>query len=133
MAGRGKTYAAACLYINFKTTGFVLWCPASRVIRDLAKARVDGGEGSIRRSFQDAGFIVLDDVGTRAPTEPQLDALRDLLEWRGGRPMVVTGNLDPKKLGEVYDDRIMSRLCAGTVIKVIGNDMRLGGAISLEA
>lgn len=47
--------------------------------------------------------------------------------------MVVTGNLDPKKLGEVYDDRIMSRLCAGTVIKVIGNDMRLGGAISLEA
>jgi hypothetical protein len=43
---------------------------------------------------------------------------------RKGRPVVIVSNHDLRKLSEIYDERIVSRLSAGTVLEIRGQDRR---------
>lgn len=134
-AGRGKTFAAAWIYLRWPAGGLCAptWFDAGTIIRALTAARADGGGGRITNTVQDAGLIVVDDLGTRDPTGPQLDALKALIDARGSRPMIVTGNLSPEEMAVKLDERIASRLCAGIVIEVKGEDKRMTGARTFEA
>ena len=68
--------------------------------------------------------LFLDDLGVRPPTPPMLQAIFDVLEMRKGRPVVIVSNHDLRKLSEIYDERIVSRLSAGTVLEIRGQDRR---------
>lgn len=81
------------------------------------------------RRLQNVGLVVIDEIGTREATAHRYDAFRDVLEIRKGKPLILTGNLDPKtsKIAEVYDERIQSRIAAGVLLEVKGTDKRLVG------
>ncbi len=139
-AGRGKTSAAGCVYRYFDGPPFgefgsVHWWDAGMITRAmvLATARIEGNEASILRTVSIARLIVIDDVGTREPTAAQLDALRTIINTRGTRPMILTGNLSPDEMIQfIKDDRIVSRICSGTIFNVTGSDRRLAGATLFE-
>lgn len=82
------------------------------------------------RKLRTCDLVCVDELGTKAATDHRYDSLLRLLDERAGRPLILTGNLEPvDKLGEVYDDRVHSRILAGTIIEVCGDDQR---SIGLE-
>jgi DNA replication protein DnaC len=118
--------------------GPACWFGLAGLLRLLARCRRDGlvevaradgsaqvSEAALLARLERAALVCLDDVGTRSPTDAQYDALVDVLEARRGRPLVMTGNLSPERLGDVYDGRIASRMLAGLAIELTGRDLRL--------
>lgn len=82
--------------------------------------------GQYQRRLAEVPWLFLDDLGIRAPTDAMRQYLFDLLEYRKDLPLVITSNLSPEGLAELYDDRIISRLTAGTVLEIDGDDRRAG-------
>ena len=73
-------------------------------------------------------MLVLDDLGVRKPSEGMFHLLFDVLEIRKARPTVITSNKTLDELCEIYTDgRIYSRLAAGTVMTIGGEDRRIDG------
>lgn len=138
--GTGKTCAAACVYDCFPL--LPMWYRADDLLLSMAIGRTGGVRSE---SFNDFGELVtvevpynkfvgritnrsavfLDDLGTRKPTESTYQALFDLLEWRKGRPLIITSNKTLRELAGLYDDRIADRIAAGTVVKFAGPSRRL--------
>ena len=73
-----------------------------------------------------APLVVIDELGLRGVvTDFQYEVLKRALDLRHGQPAVYVSNLSPRDLAGVYDDRIVSRLCEGTVHKLTSTDRRL--------
>ena len=103
-------------------------------MRDYVQSTLTNTESKIIRTIQDAGLVVLDDIGSREPTPAQLDALLTLVKVRGTKPFILTGNLDPKGLANMLrDDRVASRICSGTLFHVLGQEQRMAQAQLFEA
>jgi hypothetical protein len=86
----------------------------------------DGDDGRLWSKFNNANLAIVDEVGTRSnPSDFETDCLRDILEHRIGRPLIVISNLSLDELAKLYDDRIPSRLAGGTIHKLVGSDRRL--------
>lgn len=70
--------------------------------------------------------VVLDELGSRTQVSDfHYETVKRLLDLRENRPFVVLSNLDLGKIATIYDDRVASRLGAGTVVKLLGDDRRL--------
>ena len=135
--GTGKSSVAALLFMAADCPGWrPYWLNAADTIRGITSAWGTGeakfggyaGEMPADRMLEfigRAGFLVLDDIGTRAATAPQQDAAYAIVCARMGKPTVYTSNLDPEGLAKVYDDRVVSRLCAGRVVEFTGKDRRM--------
>lgn len=118
--GSGKTCIAALIYEAF--TRRPMWSRAD----DFLLEYVDRGDGrkALQAKVDGTPCLFLDDLGVRPPTPPMLQAIFDVLEMRKGRPVVIVSNHDLRKLSEIYDERIVSRLSAGTVLEIRGADRR---------
>lgn len=142
--GTGKTMTAAVLYSKFRS--LPMWHRADDLLMSISTGRVSGVSIDKMNEFGEVSrglvpfprfasrvastcCLFLDDLGTRQPTEGMCAALFDLLEWRKGRPIVVTSNKQPDELTQSgwFDDRIYSRFAAGTVIRIEGPDRRATG------
>ncbi|MCR9202666.1 MAG: DnaA/Hda family protein [Planctomycetaceae bacterium] len=142
--GTGKTMTAAVLYGKFPS--LPMWHRADDLLTSVSTGRVSRVSVDKQNEFGEvsrgvvpfpifasrvasASCLFLDDLGTRRPTEGMCAALFDLLEWRKGRPIVITSNKQPDELTQSgwFDDRIYSRFAAGTVIKIEGSDRRATG------
>jgi len=77
--------------------------------------------------------VILDDLGLRPPTDTMYQSLFDVLEWRKGKPLLITSNKSPEDLALLYDDRIKSRLRAGTVVNMDGPDRRAAKGFRIDA
>lgn len=108
------------------------WISAPDFLLKAAAARGQGEAARLNNTIRDTPLICLDDVGVREPTGAQLDALLNMLDQRAGKPLIVTGNLAPELLVDVLDNRVVSRLCAGVVIEVLGEDQRLKDTFMLR-
>lgn len=73
--------------------------------------------------------FVVDDIARRGDTQSETsrELLSRFLDRREGMPTVLISNLGPMDLATAYDDRVGSRMCCGSVVKVAGADMRIGG------
>lgn len=74
-------------------------------------------------------LALLDEIGVGATAgDFKLDTLLEVLNARCNdpvKPLIVTGNLSPSDLPGMYDDRVASRVLAGTVYRLGGNDRRI--------
>ena len=74
-------------------------------------------------------LCVLDEIGVGSTASDfRLDALLEVLNTRCDhpvKPLIVTSNLEPKEIEKAYDDRVASRILAGTVHHVGGYDRRI--------
>ena len=93
---------------------------------------VDGRRGALRSTMRDYSLVVLDDVGDRNVTAHRQAAILDLINWRDGRPLILTGNLSPTELPALFEDRVVSRILSGCSLLFEGPDMRLSGMTSVK-
>lgn len=134
--GVGKTCIAALAYSSSKLPG--RFFTASEFLSLLMTIRREGktvlpgsqyevGEKGFWQSWVDSPpFLVIDDVGIREPTDPQREAIFQLVDRRGLKPTIYTSNLGAGELAALYkDDRIASRLLRGTSLRLDGPDRRL--------
>lgn len=136
--GRGKSCAAAVMYQAFSGPAYTrdlphrlqdnhvpcVWRSASNAIHEWLSARVKD-EPFFQWHWKAAPLAVLDDIGTRTLTAAQFDALLELVNAREGKPLIVTSNHGPQQLEKAFEDsRIVSRLFAGHVIELTGEDRR---------
>ena len=87
-------------------------------------------KGSDWDQFNKAELVIIDEIGARTNSvnEYSYQALKRMLderEQRSNRVGMYISNLGPKELAEMYDERIVSRLMAGTVHEYKGVDMRI--------
>jgi hypothetical protein len=70
--------------------------------------------------------VVLDELGARSNVSDfHYESVKRLIDCREGKPLVVLSNLNLDRIEKLYDDRVASRLSAGTVVKLLGEDRRL--------
>jgi DNA replication protein DnaC len=133
-AGTGKTCAALCLLDHASGEYH-----AAGDLCDLLIRAQDGrlswtreGHGSkiwpedVWRTLERAALVVLDEIGTRERVSDfAYGVVKRVLDSREGRPLVCLSNLGMDRLAQVYDDRVASRLAAGTVVLLDGEDRRL--------
>lgn len=102
-----------------------IWRRADSFLLDLSMGRNDDTYRNEIRKAADASLLVLDDLGIRKPSEGMCHLLFDLLELRKSKPTIITSNKTLDELSEQYTDgRIYSRLAAGTVMQMTGEDRR---------
>lgn len=134
--GVGKTCLAALAYASSAHGG--RFYAASEFISLLMTIRREGktvlpgaayevGEKGFWQSWVDSpGFLVIDDIGIREPSDAQREAMFQLVDRRGMKPTVYTSNLGAGDLSLLFqDDRIVSRLLRGTVLRLDGPDRRM--------
>ena len=100
---------------------------------ELARLRADGKLSAVKNSLEACPLVILDDIATRDLTGPQMDAMLYLLNIRCKRPLIVTCNFSPAALSSIMDDRIVSRVSAGVVIEVTGEDRRVSQSVEIKA
>ena len=105
------------------------WC--SRVAdATFGRLRSDSGYAidthEVWHEWADCRLAVLDELGTREKaSEHHYETVKRCIDSRECKPAVFISNLDLGGIQEVYDDRISSRLAAGTVVTMSG-DRRVG-------
>lgn len=125
--GTGKTGIAAVL---FRIASSALWRRADSFLLDLSMGRNDGSYRQEMAKVESSHVLVLDDLGTRKPSEGMFHMLFDILERRKAKMTVITSNHSPEELRDVYEDgRIYSRLMAGTPLVCSGADRRVDGHV----
>ncbi len=100
---------------------------------ELAERVIEAQQGRLTQSVQamwrrlaNAPLVVLDELGARERvSDHHYECIRRLLDLRDGLPLIGVSNLDLEMLAQRYDDRIASRLAAGTVCYLDGEDRRL--------
>lgn len=71
-------------------------------------------------------LVVLDELGCRDKVSlHHYECVKELMDCRAGKPLVCLSNLGPDALDRIYDRRIASRLCGGTVVALHGRDRRI--------
>ena len=132
-AGTGKTCAALCL-LDFVEEGTYHTCESfSQAIIDAQQGRLTTESGREvsptylwTKEISKVDLFVLDELGSRRQvSDHQYNVVKSLLDYREGKPTVVISNLSLNAIREIYDDRVTSRLAAGTVIQVEGDDRRV--------
>ena len=141
-AGTGKTSAALCLLDlvhdgKYATAGeWAGWLADAMADRKVSLpwwTKTGSGERQYMRKaptyFLDmaskADLFVIDELATRTISDHHYDCLKRLIDLREGKPLIAISNLSPEELEKLYDDRVVSRLAAGTVLRLGGQDRRV--------
>lgn len=78
-----------------------------------------GKGGQEFKLASDSDVLAVDDLGTDSGREAAVDVLYRLLSWRAekgtlpGKWTVITSNLTPEQIGQLYDPRLESRIRRG--------------------
>lgn len=131
-AGRGKTCAALCM---LDRSGGAYYSAGEmcdvvmQAIKGTLRGRQHGGKiapDALWAEWARMNLFVLDELGSREKVGDFIyDTTKRLVDIRSGKPLIVISNLDLPTLAVLYDDRLTSRLAAGTVVHLLGEDRRM--------
>jgi DNA replication protein DnaC len=123
--GTGKTCVALVLldYYGGLYCDFEEWCED---VRDAEFGRLTNSMGqlvfrrTVWRAWREANIAVMDDIGLRGDVRDfQLQAFKRALDCREAKPVIVITNLGWQRIVKVFDERIVSRLGAGTRVEFV--------------
>jgi len=131
--GLGKTFllSAVCnsLLEARVPTLYVVFCDLIAAIKEtFSDVSSTTTESRIMSAAREAKVLVLDDLGAEQVTDFVINRLFDIVNFRCNHelPLVVSSNLSMQQIGQLYDDRIASRLwemCE--VVHLYGEDIRI--------
>ena len=127
--GTGKTRLAATAAWAYASRAQALtWLSAPRFAAGLMADFADPAHAAAMGAIGRPGALVLDDLGRQAASDTFVQALEALLNPRmdAGEPVLITSNLRPSELAELYGPWLASRIagyCHGIVLG--GPDRRL--------
>lgn len=151
-SGLGKTSAALCVLDHCGKDAFISacsleireWMAGFIDVRTIAGVRINCDKGKLSWSGGDRTetaswsvlmkiverhpVVVFDEIGVgREAADFRLDTLIEVLDRRANypvKPFIVTGNVPPSQICEIYDDRVADRVLCGTVVKLEGDTRR---------
>lgn len=132
--GSGKTCTALCLLDYVGGEYYTVWSLCDLLVQSQQGRLEIESNGEIRRTYPAqfwgrvarSPLVVLDELGCRdRASDHHFECVKNLIDARHGKPLVVVSNHQLDDLARLYDDRIASRLAAGTVVEVGGKDRRL--------
>lgn len=140
--GVGKTCAAAVAYTMWKQSA--MWMSLTELcdllnafntapvqLLQVRRVSIEITRSGLWNRIRKMGLMVIDEIGTRDASPHRYDALLRLLDTRNGLPLILTGNIEPgEALARIYDERVQSRIAAGVIVRVTGNDRRMEGIAS---
>lgn len=127
--GTGKSFASACCLSEFLKNHqdakfvniadlFVTWIE----LKQSGKSEI-----FLLKTYSEIQLLVLDDLGTRTPSEAFLDFLYLLINQRMGKRSlgtIISTNLNYNELAQKLGDAILSRISSGIIVKFTGKDRR---------
>lgn len=134
-AGTGKTYLSSCIANRAIERGkSVYYQSAFRLLDMMEKlkfGRLDEEELSAAeyasKYVYTTDLLILDDVGTEFVSSYSSAALFDIINSRimSGKSTIVSSNLNPEKIEEIYGSRMSSRMVGSfDMIMFLGADLR---------
>ena len=128
--GTGKTYSACAMLEHFRSNGgtsgrFINLVDLYEKWKECTLER--SNERNLIEPFIDVEFLVLDDLGTRAPSPSFLDFIYLILDKRINNRKtgtILTTNLSNNELLQIYGGRILSRIGSGINVRFAGEDRR---------
>ncbi len=135
-AGTGKTYLSSCIANRVLERGFTVYYQSAFSLLDMMEkakfGRLDEAEADAvdfaSRYAYSVDLLVIDDVGTEFVSAYSSAALFDIINSRltAGKSTVVSSNLAPQKIGEIYGKRMESRMIGSyEKLAFIGADLRM--------
>lgn len=130
--GTGKTCAALCLCDMIARSEYFTAAQICERFNDARFGRLESslgysiGVGDIRSRITGCDLFVLDELerADRA-TANVVETIRDVLELRDGKPLIVISNSTISDIGKAFDLRIASRIGSGSKFQLDGEDRRL--------
>lgn len=135
-AGCGKTCAALCM-LDYATGEYFTAAGLCATLIQAQQGQLswshEGRNGPlwpamVWKRVATAMLVVFDEIGARERvSDYHYETVQQLLDERGGLPLVCISNLDEQGIARIYDDRILSRLASGTVVRLDAKDRRIMG------
>jgi len=135
--GVGKTFMTNCIAMELMKRGVtVLYQTAPVLFSTIHEYRIrafkDNGESDESYgNILEAGLLIIDDLGTEAPSAARYAELLTILNTRQSNNIskpcktIISTNIEVKKLHEYYDERIVSRIIGCfDMFKFAGEDIR---------
>ena len=131
--GTGKTHISTAIAKTVISQGFdVLYDSIQNILSAFEYDRFRAGYGQeepTAKKYLDVTLLVIDDLGTEFTNAFTVSVLYNLLNERANRGLstVISTNLSVKKLTEIYEDRIYSRMIGSQyqILQFTGKDYRL--------
>jgi DNA replication protein DnaC len=133
--GTGKTYAAKCVYnvaihplvhpqYNHDIAVFSTQAELNLLLEK--KRHMYGETWSFLEEIRKAKLMVLDDIGTRTPTEAFMDFLYSIIDYRHNSNLatIITTNRTASELRQTFGDAFVSRISCGKCFRFEGKDRR---------
>jgi len=116
--GVGKSYLASALLNNALQSNCkdAVFASASRMIQEFRDSEIDFTAGprdpTLRKTVENAGLLVLDDLGTEKSSEWTESLLNGIVSYRYGKnlPIIVTANCKLEELRDRISNRTLDRL-----------------------
>ncbi len=130
--GLGKTFMSNCIAKNLLDQGkIVIYQTAFNILDILAKHRFNNDRDKINdmeyELLFDADLLIIDDLGTELTNSFTNTEIFNIVNSRliKGQKTIISTNLDPMEIANVYTDRVFSRLFSQfTPLKFVGPDLR---------
>ncbi len=140
--GTGKTYASKAIY-NANTTYRLPSYDHEEGIfiteRDLADEWLSSFSNQLvnMKKYRTTKLLVIDDFGSKNPTEPFRDFLFSLIDYRCANMdslgTVLTTNLNSVQVENAFGLKVLSRLSSGEFLSFEGKDRRIAIKNALKA
>lgn len=129
--GVGKTQLAAAACWTRLEHWPCLYVEVARTMQQLGAAFNDDGRREALRVFAGRGSVVFDDLDKTRVTDFGREAVFAAIDarYQAEVPMLITTNLTPGEIGELYGEGVKSRLVEYCQIQAMaGGDQRLAAA-----
>ena len=129
--GLGKTFLSACIARTVADRGYsVVYESAGHLFAKLERAKFNADEEAREeiKKYNDCDLLIVDDLGTEMPGQFTTAALYSLVNDRmlGGKPMIISTNLNVEDMSRRYSPQIASRLRGSfTRVAFLGDDIRV--------
>lgn len=126
--GLGKTFLSCCIAQELINKGYsVAFDSVQNYLRAIEKEHFGRSDGDTLEAILKADLLILDDLGSEFNTPFNTSVIYNIINTRynEGKPMIISTNIPPQKLTEMYDDRIVSRLTGNLKpLRFLGEDIR---------
>ena len=134
--GTGKSYACRALYAEFEPTPTTLEFD-DKIFINQAMLNIKwqevmqeyGNTNYLLRQFFYPKLLILDDIGTRRPSDSFMDFLYAIVdhryEHRETKATVITTNLNAAGMRQIFGDAFLSRVASQAVFRFEGDDRRM--------
>ena len=129
-SGVGKTWSA-CATLNDswekKETSIMFVNVSDLYLRWKECTRKQESDLILASMYRNADLLLVDDIGTRSPTDSFLDFLYAIVNFRinHSKATIFTTNMNGSQMRDKFGEALTSRICSGSILKIEGRDKRI--------